>query len=337
MTPLIARIPRLISGLQGAESGFHPNEVAGALTWVLPVLLVLSVAIVLFLFQIRKRRIHILSNEIGKAEKTGDGKINVWYLIFTLICLLATIFTGMVFLLTQSRGGYLSLGFVLPALLILALPPRWRRYSVVLLIILALVIGVVIFSNWEGVRAWITGSNLASDATFSVATLQQRLDIWARAVQGIHDFPFTGMGLNGFRKVISVLYPLFNFPADVDIGHAHNEFLQVALDLGIPGLIAFIALYLGAFWMLGGVWIRSHRVSDGDHLFNRLGFPSQALLDAAVLGLGGGLVAHMLYGLTDAVALGAKPGLLFWMLLALICGLYARVYADNKNPIVHPG
>jgi hypothetical protein len=33
----------------------------------------------------------------------------------------------------------------------------------------------------------------------------------------------------------------------------------------------------------------------------------------------------MLYGLTDAVALGAKPGLLFWMLLGLIAGLYGQV------------
>jgi len=33
------------------------------------------------------------------------------------------------------------------------------------------------------------------------------------------------------------------------------------------------------------------------------------------------LLAHLLYGLTDAVALGAKPGVLFWMLLGLIAGL----------------
>jgi hypothetical protein len=42
------------------------------------------------------------------------------------------------------------------------------------------------------------------------------------------------------------------------------------------------------------------------------------------LGLGGGLLAHLLYGLTDAVALGAKPGVLFWMLLGLIAGLHRQ-------------
>ena len=38
----------------------------------------------------------------------------------------------------------------------------------------------------------------------------------------------------------------------------------------------------------------------------------------------------MLYGLTDAVALGAKPGLLFWMLLGLIAGLYGQVRARES-------
>jgi hypothetical protein len=31
-----------------------------------------------------------------------------------------------------------------------------------------------------------------------------------------------------------------------------------------------------------------------------------------------GLIAHGAFGLTDAVALGAKPGVFFWVLLTLI-------------------
>jgi hypothetical protein len=42
----------------------------------------------------------------------------------------------------------------------------------------------------------------------------------------------------------------------------------------------------------------------------------------------GGFLAHFLYGLTDAVALGAKPGILFWMLLGLSTGLFASVQPD---------
>jgi len=40
------------------------------------------------------------------------------------------------------------------------------------------------------------------------------------------------------------------------------------------------------------------------------------------------LFAHIVYSMTDAVALGAKPGFLFWMLLALIVGLFYQVRAS---------
>jgi len=141
--------------------------------------------------------------------------------------------------------------------------------------------------------------------------------VWSRAIYGIQDFPFTGMGMNAFRKVVPVLYPLFLVSPDVDIGHAHNEFLQAALDLGIPGLIAFIAIYIIAFWMLASIWkVTRHPQLNTGHW--------SLVTRSLTLGLGGGLLAHMLYGLTDAVALGAKPGLLFWMLLGLIAGLYEQ-------------
>ena len=176
-------------------------------------------------------------------------------------------------------------------------------------------LGFVIASRWEAVRTWAMGSDLATDPALSLNSLQGRLEVWSRAIYGIQDFPFTGMGMNAFRKVVLVLYPLFTVSPDVDIGHAHNEFLQAALDLGIPGLIAFITLYIGAFWMLRGIWKNTVVGQDAILSYTRpLG-----------LGLGGGLLAHMLYGLTDAVALGAKPGLLFWMLLGLIAGLYGQV------------
>ncbi len=39
---------------------------------------------------------------------------------------------------------------------------------------------------------------------------------------------------------------------------------------------------------------------------------------ALAAGLSGSLLAYWIYGLTDAVSLGAKPGFIFWLLLALI-------------------
>ena len=40
------------------------------------------------------------------------------------------------------------------------------------------------------------------------------------------------------------------------------------------------------------------------------------------LGIVGSLVAFHVYGMTDAIALGTKPGVAFWMILALSAALW---------------
>jgi putative inorganic carbon (HCO3(-)) transporter len=305
---LTARLPGLIKGLQGAESGFHPNEVAGALIWVLPLMIAISVA--LFFLPLPPK-----NGKTGARRKNWWERVRGWQLVGVIIlCLAATFFVAAVFLLCQSRGGYIGLALTLPVLILIALPRRWRWYGLIAFVVLAIVLGFLVASHWEAVRTLITGNNLSADPALSLNSLEGRLEIWSRAIYGIQDFPFTGMGMNTFRKVVPVLYPLFRIGPDIDIGHAHNEFLQAALDLGIPGLIAFLALYIGAFWMLTDIWRATRHPSLNNEHWS-------LITRSLALGLGGGLLAHLLYGLTDAVALGAKPGVLFWILLGLIVGL----------------
>ena len=38
------------------------------------------------------------------------------------------------------------------------------------------------------------------------------IEIWSRALYALQDFPFTGVGLGAFRRVVNVLYPLFLVP-----------------------------------------------------------------------------------------------------------------------------
>jgi uncharacterized membrane protein len=158
----------------------------------------------------------------------------------------------------------------------------------------------------------------ALTAESAIETWEGRVEIWSRAIYGIQDFAFTGMGMNTFRRVVNVLYPLFLVGPDTDISHAHNEFLQAALDLGVPGLIAFTALYFGATGMLWAIWRQASTTS-----------PDGFLVRAIALGLGAGLLGHLVYGMTDADTLGSKPGVLFWMLLGLIAGLYAQLQSGR--------
>ena len=317
LNPVTSRLPALITGLQGAETGFHPNEVAGALTWVLPVFFTLSLSLRWAYFAPKQspsnpKQIASLPN--GDAQRKSLAL--TWRIGLVILLCLTTLFVASVFVLTQSRGGYLAVAFTSLALLFIALPPRWRWTLLAGLVIAGLILGFVLSKeDLIAARDWLTGSGLTTEGALSLNTLEGRVEIWSRAIYGLQDFPFTGMGMNTFREVVHVLYPLFLVAPDVDFGHAHNEFLQAGLDLGIPGLIAFVALYIGAFWMLANVWKRSPNSQLATFKMQR----------ETILGLGGGLAAHLLYGLTDAVALGAKPGVLFWMLLGLIAGLYNQV------------
>jgi putative inorganic carbon (HCO3(-)) transporter len=314
LMPITSRLPTRITGLPGAEAGFSGNELAGALVWVIPVYIVLAV-----LLFVRARDV-----------RAAWG----WWrtVVLTAVIGMATLFVTGLLGLTQSRGGYLGFGLAMIGLAFIVLSRRWRLLlgSAVIAAVILLV-AVWRFQDDTVLHVLVNDSPALSPDS-ALGTWEGRSEVWSRAIYGIQDFPFTGMGMNTFRRVVHVLYPLFLVSPDVDIAHAHNEFLQAGLDLGIPGLIAFVALYIGAFWMLADIW----RLTPTSNLQPSTPALSKVegsnlqlhLTRALVLGFGGGLFAHIVYSMTDAVALGAKPGFLFWMLLALIVGLFYQVRAS---------
>ncbi len=290
--PIIARLPARLAILPGTENGFSVNELAGALVWTLP--LWINLAVWAWLKRMRWQSGLLL---------IGAGLV------------------GATLVLTQSRGGYLGFGFGELVVLLIALPRRARRVLIGALAVLLVVGAGIAVTQPDWLASIVLGGNgaAATDAVAVIESANGRIEVWSRAIYGIQDFPFTGMGLNTFRRVVTVLYPFFLIAPDVDIAHAHNEFLQAALDLGIPGLIAFLALYVAAFAMLMRIGRNAAQTQDG--LWQR----------AVALGLAGGLLAHIGYGMTDAVTLGAKPGLIFWLMLGLIAALYAQQCATGHR------
>jgi len=121
--------------------------------------------------------------------------------------------------------------------------------------------------------------------------------------------------MNAFRKLMPVLYPAYLNSADYDVAHPHNQLLMTALDLGLPGLIAYLALWLGAARML----VQAVQLS-----------PDPWLRDISA-GLGAGLIAHFIFGVTDAISLGAKLGIVFWFVLALAAGVFWVVSFDARR------
>lgn len=273
-------LPADLRAIPGTVGGaVNPNEMAGVSDWVVP----LMVASLIGFWRPLWRR----------------GK----YLLFPLLIMNLIVFTMLVG--TLSRGGILAtaIGF----LVMLAISFRWGR---VLLIVAGLVAIVLVF--YLDVESLVVSGGTA----VGQIGLQGRLEIWSRALYGLADFPFTGMSMNGFRRLVHVLYPLFLVSPDTDIGHAHNHLLQAGLDLGIPGLIAYLALWLVSVFLLWRSW---RRTSDGS---------SRVL----IVGLAGALTAGWIFGVFDAIALGARPAFMWWILLAMIVGVHDKVSTGHKVP-----
>jgi putative inorganic carbon (HCO3(-)) transporter len=212
--------------------------------------------------------------------------------------------------LTQSRGAWIALGAVIFTLIIL----RWRWGWLIFLPVIILTLAAI---NRLGM-ARILEIAFSSGA---ISGWDGRKEIWSRAVYMIQDFPFTGIGMGSFGEVADALYPFFSYSPGA-ILHAHNLFLQVAVDLGIPGLIAWLAILLVVIalsWKL----FRHGRIHQN--------------VQCAALGAGllGSQIALVVHGMTDAVTWGmVRPAPLVWAIWGLaVAGWYVYVQPENNIPV----
>jgi putative inorganic carbon (HCO3(-)) transporter len=294
LRPFLMRIPRLITSLPGADEGIHANELGGTLILFLPVSLVVT--------QVR-----------GFDRTMAD-----W--VLRLGAVLLSLFLAAVLLLTQSRSAWVGVAAGLAAMGWL----RWRWFRWLLLGAALLAVVMLCLAGPAQVAQTVFDSDpiAGRETLVGPVSLEGRVELWTRAWYAIQDFPFTGTGLGTFRQVVHVLYPLFLTGRTVDVGHVHNLFLQVALDLGLPGLIAYLGLVGTAIWLCS-------RVASGRGPAGVLTGKTHSWLALGVLG---SLVAFHVYGLTDTVALGAKPGVAFWMLLALAVLLWVSLEGAQQQP-----
>jgi len=141
--------------------------------------------------------------------------------------------------------------------------------------------------------------------------------VWDTAVSVIRDFPFTGIGMGTFNDVAVRLYP---FPIVQSPG-THNLYLQVAVELGLIGLIAFIAIH-SLTLILAGISLKSFQQTD------------DILMQAVVVGLMAGFIAFLTHGLIDNTVWGTRMAFVPWMLIALITAVYHL--SQQKQTAVSP-
>lgn len=292
LTSITSHLPSVLKGLSRAPEGFNPNVTAGALLWIVPLQLAMG----------------WYSWNRGFLPHLSPKRR--WLLRLALVG--AVLVSGGTLLLTQSRGALL--GFAMGGLLLLWLSSRRMRIAVVVVILAGL--GLLAYMGpQQAIDKLLDAPGAQTAISSGIVSGQDRFEIWARAIYGIQDFPFTGMGLHAFRKVQPIFYPLFSAGPEVDIGHSHNQFLQVALDLGIPGLIAFLALWMLACALVVQCWRGA----------------KEGWVRAASAGIGTSLLAYFVFAMTDVVVLGDKRGSIFWALLALLSALWKARFSTKAG------
>jgi tetratricopeptide (TPR) repeat protein len=202
--------------------------------------------------------------------------------------------------LSQSRTAIASL---LVAALVLARPSS-RTVAWVFALLAVTIVAIPLLFGFGDMQP-IT--NLI-EALPGSHTWRGRPEIWGNALRALSDFFLTGVGLNSFVAASRARYTYLIASPSWDFVHAHNVLLQVGLDYGLAGLVAFVGVAVAA-------------VEAGLRVLNTQGARKAHLLAAGLLG---SLCAYLAFGTIDAVVLGAKPSLLFWLATGGLAQLSTR-------------
>ena len=103
-----------------------------------------------------------------------------------------------------------------------------------------------------GLVVWNSGLDQLGDAG-DAESPRSRSAIAAGTLDGVIAFAPVGTGLGTFEKV----YPLFEGDDEVPgtyVNHAHNEYLQIALEFGAPGVLLIAAFLVWFVTSLRSIW-----------------------------------------------------------------------------------
>jgi putative inorganic carbon (hco3(-)) transporter len=265
--PVVEWFPVRFAGLPGAADGFSPNPVAATMAVLLPLIVWWA----------------------GGSGQAAPGSSYPWS---RGLGVAAALLAAGVVVLSQSRGAWLGLAVAMCVRAALVAPVRSR----------GVVVAVAVAASGLGLVA-LVAPDLLSVARDGHWFLGGRLELWDRGLAVIAHFPATGLGPNIFRQVMPVVYPSFLGDPTWVVPHVHNGLLQVAVDIGVPGLIAWTSLWTVAVRRLLA------RARTG-------GFSAEQGSAAALVA---GVVSTMVFEITDAIPLGAKVGVVWWA----VCGLAA--------------
>ena len=200
---------------------------------------------------------------------------------------------GLALIYTWSRGAWLG---ALLSLIMFAILYRAATLRLTLpgLALLPFAVGVLPASILNRI---LSIGNLADTST------AYRVSIWTASVRMLHDVIWCGVGTGS--EAFTALYPVYALSGAAYALHAHNLFLQIFLELGILGIVAFVVVITCYYRFVFGTYatMQDRRVAS------------------TVLALSMGVLALLTQGLTDHVWFNYRIVALFWIILGLTVGI----------------
>lgn len=228
--------------------------------------------------------IYLATQSAGRARR-------LWWLAAGLLLIASAA--------TLSRGAAVGFG----ALTVWALATRRVRVGGALASLIAI---VVMLAGAFALYGPLINERLQQKGNIAAANVSSRKALWNAALQMAADHPVLGVG-PGRYGIESANY-ITDDPIDLVNPYAHNSYLEVLAETGLPGLLAF-----GAFLLAGlGLARRArHRaLDDGDR--------SLAALASALEG-------SMVVAIVSALFLSVQITPPFWLLGGLAaCAALAR-------------
>ncbi len=229
------------------------------------------------------------------ALQLKDTHKTIYYLLWAVLALnvIALYFSG-------NRAGLVSL------LVELLLAVYLLRDSIFLPAQRKILIGIIVltvaltglFVKQANERIVLRQAELGATATDEP---DQRWKIWRVAIENIRAHPLIGAG---FGREVFRLRNLEFSKEGTNYWHAHNVFLNKGVQMGIPGMLAFLVLMLAA---LRAVWIACARRETPS--------PLHAYATACMVMMAGLLIKNM----TDDFFV-RDGALLFWVLTGAVLG-----------------
>lgn len=222
-----------------------------------------------------------------------------------IIMLFISVLTILGLATTFSRGSGLGLYI---SVLLLGLAKKNRPVLILCLAIL-LIFPFIVPKN---IKVWAREVNYNPIIFMCNA---DRISIYRNTFNMVKHHPILGVGVNTFL----INYQRYKLPEPdnaktADAVYAHNNFLQIAGDIGLLGLAAF-------FWLLFELFKKNVRIYNG---------LKDNYLKIISLSLSASLVSFLVNGLTETSLYYARVAMIFWFLIGFSLALSKFVDANNS-------